>query len=65
MAKVTAYIPEPKPEYDAENLIGKAGKAEKTKFLTGLNEALFSGDIRKPLNKDALDDLIHYFLHYV
>ena len=46
---------------DAENLIGKAGKAEKTKFLTGLNEALFSGNIRKPLNKDALDDLIDQF----
>ena len=46
---------------DAENIIGKAGKAEKTKFLTGLNEVLFSGNIRKPLNKEALDDLINQF----
>ena len=46
---------------DAENIINKSGKAERTKFLTGLNEALFSGNIRAPLNKDAIDDLINQF----
>ena len=46
---------------DAENIINKSGKAERTKFLTGLNEVLFSGNIRKQLNKDALDNLIDQF----
>ena len=46
---------------DAENIIGKAGKAERTKFFTSLNEVLFGGNIRKPLNKNALDDLLKQF----
>ena len=46
---------------DAENIIGKSGKAERTKFFTSLNEVLFGGNIRKPLNKNALDDLLKQF----
>jgi hypothetical protein len=46
---------------DAENIIGKAGKAERTKFFTSLNEVLFGGNIKKPLNKNALDDLLKQF----
>ena len=46
---------------DAENIIGKSGKAERTKFFTSLNDVLFGGNIRKPLNKDALDDLLKQF----
>ena len=46
---------------DAENIIGKSGRAERTKFFTSLNEVLFGGNIRKPLNKNALDDLLKQF----
>ena len=42
---------------DAENVLGKSGKAEKTKFLEELNKSLFEGDIRKPINPNSLDDL--------
>ena len=46
---------------DAENIIGKSGRAERTKFFTSLNDVLFGGNIRKPLNKNALDNLLNQF----
>ena len=42
---------------DAERVFNKTGVAEKKKFFSHLNDAMFAGDIRQPLNKKAVDDI--------
>jgi hypothetical protein len=43
---------------EAERLFGRTNVKERDQFLVSLNEALFEGDLRNPLNKDALDKAI-------
>jgi hypothetical protein len=43
---------------DAEKVLGKSGKEEKEKFLKLLNDALFEGDIRSPINPNAVDNIL-------
>ena len=43
---------------EAERFFGRANVAERDKFLSLLNKSLFEGDLRKPLNKDAIDETL-------
>jgi hypothetical protein len=43
---------------DIESIFTKGSIDEKNKFLDLLNQALFKGDISKPINPKALDDIV-------
>ncbi len=43
---------------EAERLFGRTNVKERNQLLSSLNKALFEGDLRKPLNKDAIDETL-------
>jgi len=43
---------------EAEKFLNRSGKEEKDKFLKLLNNTLFDGNIRSPINPNAVDDIL-------